>query len=169
MNAESELIPGRTFLLACEPGSAKAEFLLHFLHEGAANGETCVLVTAEPETFLDDSKSLGLDLRPFVENGSLLIFEAAPQGRCPAAEFFAALEGAIADVPPGRLVIDAVGALVEPNPLEPSDVAAFLSKLDQMEVTGLIALDVPVAPELNALKEALEGAAAAAYLLSVEA
>jgi len=59
------------WLLLGSPGCGKSTFCLHFLKAGLANGQSCIVVTADrsPEDVRSDMKRFGVDVTPF-ENTS---------------------------------------------------------------------------------------------------
>ena len=66
---------GKGILITGNTGSAKTILGLHFLHQACKNGKNCIFIATEetPEDILLQSESLGLNLRPFYEDGNLII------------------------------------------------------------------------------------------------
>ena len=64
---------GRSCLIAGEPGTGKTIFSLQFLLEGAKQGEHGVYISIDekPEQIIENAKTLGWDLAPFLENKSI--------------------------------------------------------------------------------------------------
>lgn len=64
---------GRTCLISGEPGTGKTTFALQFLLEGAKNNEKTVYIAIDekPEQIIENAHTLGWDLTPYLENGTL--------------------------------------------------------------------------------------------------
>ena len=66
---------GKGILITGNTGSAKTILGLHLLYQACKNGKNCMLIATEetPEDILLQAESLGLNLRPFYEDGNLVI------------------------------------------------------------------------------------------------
>jgi KaiC/GvpD/RAD55 family RecA-like ATPase len=82
----------KTMLITGAPGTGKTIFGLHFLYKGCIDGRKCMLIATEemPEDILTEAGILGLDLRPYVDSGQLIIdrvLEARTESTKMAAQF----------------------------------------------------------------------------------
>ncbi len=66
---------GKGILISGNTGSGKTILGLHFLYQACESGKNCMLIATEetPEDILSQAKSLGLNLKPFYEDGNLVI------------------------------------------------------------------------------------------------
>lgn len=66
---------GKGILVTGSPGAGKTILGLHFLHRSCLEGRKCILILTREltEDILNQSRSLKLDLKPFLENGQLSI------------------------------------------------------------------------------------------------
>ena len=66
---------GKGILVTGPPGAGKTILGLHFLHRSFLEGRKCILILTREltEDILNQSRSLKLDLKPFLENGQLSI------------------------------------------------------------------------------------------------
>jgi KaiC/GvpD/RAD55 family RecA-like ATPase len=66
---------GKGILVTGPPGSGKTILGLHFLHRSCLEGRKCIMILTREltEDILNQSRSLKLDLEPFLENGQLSI------------------------------------------------------------------------------------------------
>lgn len=66
---------GKGILVTGPPGSGKTILGLHFLHRSCLEGRKCIMILTREltEDILNQSRSLKLDLKPFLENGQLSI------------------------------------------------------------------------------------------------
>jgi len=66
---------GKGILVTGPPGAGKTILGLHFLHRSCLEGRKCIMILTREltEDILNQSRSLKLDLKPFLENGQLSI------------------------------------------------------------------------------------------------
>ncbi|MCD4768501.1 MAG: RAD55 family ATPase [Methanosarcinales archaeon] len=66
---------GKGILITGNTGSGKTILGLHLLYQACKNGKNCMFIATEetPEDILLQAESLGLDLRPFYDDGNLVI------------------------------------------------------------------------------------------------
>lgn len=69
--------PGRSYLVAGEPGAGKTIFTLQFLVEGLKLGEKCVYISIDekPEHVIFDAEALGWPLRKYLDAGMFQIVD----------------------------------------------------------------------------------------------
>ncbi len=111
----------RTTLLHGGTGTGKTILGLQFLICGAQNDEPGILVTFEEraEAIRQNALALGWDLGQMEKEGKLIILDALPDptavfsGGFDFSGFFALLDGAARTLKAGRIVIDAVDALLQ--------------------------------------------------------
>lgn len=66
---------GKSILVTGPPGAGKTILGIHFLHRSCEQGKKCILILTREltEDILSQSRSLNIDLKPFVESGQLSI------------------------------------------------------------------------------------------------
>ena len=79
---------GKTYLVIGEPGTGKTVFALQFLVNGLMNKEKglYVAIDEKPADVMDQAKSLGWDLAPFIDSKDFLILDASAYFGARAAE-----------------------------------------------------------------------------------
>jgi flagellar protein FlaH len=87
----------KAILITGAPGTGKTIFGLHFLYKGCTDGRKCTLIATEeiPEDILTEAGMLGLDLRPYIDSGQLIIdrvLETRTENTKMAAQFGAGFE-----------------------------------------------------------------------------
>jgi circadian clock protein KaiC len=70
---------GKTYLVIGEPGTGKTVFALQFLVNGLMNKEKglYVAIDEKPADVMEQAKSLGWDLAPFIDSKDFLILDAS--------------------------------------------------------------------------------------------
>jgi circadian clock protein KaiC len=103
---------GNAMLVAGPVGSGKSTVAVQFLHEGAARGEPGVLVIFEETApkYLDQARSLGFDLEPYVAQGLLEIVYVRPLDLS-VDETLYAIQTAVDKVGASRVVLDSISGL----------------------------------------------------------
>jgi circadian clock protein KaiC len=81
------VLSGSTTTLLGAPGTGKTVLGLHFLHEGAANGENVLYFGfyETPDRLLSKAQNLGLDMRQYCESGTLQLMWKSPLEEIPDA------------------------------------------------------------------------------------
>ena len=74
------VMEGSTTNLLGMPGAGKTIMGLHFLHEGLRNGEKCLMLGfyESPARLVQKAQRVGIDIAPYVEDGSLEIIWRLP-------------------------------------------------------------------------------------------
>ena len=74
------VLQGSTTNLLGNPGVGKTLMGLHFIHDGLRRGEPCLIVGfyESPPRLIDKARNVGIDLRPYLDDGSLQIVWHAP-------------------------------------------------------------------------------------------
>jgi circadian clock protein KaiC len=103
---------GNAMLVAGPVGSGKSTVAVQFLHQGAAHGEPGVLVIFEETApkYLDQARSLGFDLEPYVAQGLLEIVYVRPLDLS-VDETLYAIQTAVDKVGARRVVLDSISGL----------------------------------------------------------
>ncbi|HYO52401.1 ATPase domain-containing protein [Archangium sp.] len=135
-------------LLFGSPGSGKTLLGLHFLAQGASQGESCLYFgfTETGPRLLAKAASMGLDLRPWVDTGRLMLETRAAVETLPDALAHELLNQ-VERHRVRRLVIDGLHAFVQET-LAPQRISNFLTALlnalRARGVTALMTLQTPV-------------------------
>lgn len=121
---EGGLRTGKSYLVIGEPGTGKTVFALQFLVNGLMNKEKglYVAIDEKPADVMEQAKSLGWDLAPFIDSKDFLILDASAYFGARAAEGQARsidvqrvvtdLSNYISRLGASRVVIDPVGPLL---------------------------------------------------------
>ena len=164
-----ELPAGKSYLLSGEHGTAKTTFVLQFLHQGLKERRTCVLVSNQPpKALVAHAETMGMNLSPFLKNGTLLMYEIARKDSYSPAELFRELEAVVAENPASRFAFEGLAqspVSSGPDGSLADGIVALLRKLEGMKTTSFVTLALPVSQPLSPLKEALENAATGSFLL----
>lgn len=101
------LIEGFSTLIAGTPGTGRTAFGLHFLAEGAKNGEMGLLVSLEetPDKAFKCAKSIGIDLEGMVGEGKIVFIHRSPVILDPL-ELFDTIRRTVEERPIRRALID---------------------------------------------------------------
>src|SRR5690349_12159076 len=85
---EGGLRIGKSYLVIGEPGTGKTVFALQFLVNGLMNKEKglYVAIDEKPADVMEQAKSLGWDLAPFIDSKDFLILDASAYFGARAAE-----------------------------------------------------------------------------------
>jgi len=163
-----EWSPGRPYLLRGERGVGKTTFALQFLYKGLQDHQVAVLVSSQsPETIVSQAQKMGMDLSPFLKEGTLLIYEIQRKDAS-AAALFNELKDITAAYPASRLVIEGLAPDMAPSDahsLWGEAMGAFLRKLESMKTTALITLEPPTVPLLSPFNAVAEELCAGVFVL----
>jgi len=101
------LIEGFSTLIAGTPGTGRTAFGIHFLAEGAKNGEMGLLVSLEetPDKAFKCARSIGIDLEGFVKEGRIIFIHRSPVMLDPL-ELFDSIRRSVEERPIRRALID---------------------------------------------------------------
>jgi CheY-like chemotaxis protein len=151
------LCRGRVYLGQGAGGGAKGVFSVQFLHRCLERGEGAVLVTTERvDTVLYVGSSVGLDLRPHVRSGKLVVvglaerFEYALETRNDVVALAAEIGSYAAECQATRIVINSILTILCSAPRLVLSAPLMTDLVDGLERTGattLVLSDDPVTPQ----------------------
>ncbi len=158
------LRPGRSYLAVTSAAHPLAEVLaLQFLHEALIRDEAALLVTgARLDAVLYDADTAGVDLRPFVRSGRLVVLGLADQfarqlrTRDDAVALADELGAHARACGATRIVVSPILALLCASPRLPLSATMVADLIERLEQTGATTLVVsgPVATHAQALADA---------------
>jgi circadian clock protein KaiC len=132
---------GSTLMVSGTAGTGKTSLGAHMVNAACARGEQALLVLLEesPEQVLRNMRSIGLDLRPWVEAGLLRIWAARPSayGLETHLAIFAEL---IEENPPSVAVIDGIVSLSNGIPtteVNTEVISIVARKIDLLKTRGI--------------------------------
>jgi circadian clock protein KaiC len=132
---------GSALMVSGTAGTGKTSLGAHMVNAACARGEQALMILLEesPEQVLRNMRSLGLDLRPWVEAGLLRIWAARPSayGLETHLAIFAEL---IEDKTPSVVVIDGIGSLSNGIPINEvnTEVMSIMArKIDLLKSRGI--------------------------------
>ena len=132
---------GRPLMVSGTAGTGKTSLGAHLVNAACERGEQALMVLLEesPDQVLRNMRSLGLDLRPWVEAGLLRIWAARPSayGRETHLAIFAQL---IEEKPPSLAMIDGITSLSNgiPGTEVTTEVFSILArKIDLLKTQGI--------------------------------
>jgi circadian clock protein KaiC len=130
----------RTTLVTGIPGSGKSLFATQFLAEGAANGESGVLVTLEesPERIRENVASLGWDVGGWESAGRWAFVDMTPHPIHGVGGMLTRLEYAVRAVGAQRVAIDSSSALFAKSGVVRGELRLLLAGLGQLGVTTVM-------------------------------
>ncbi len=151
------LCRGRVYLGQGAGGGAKGVFAVQFLHRCLERGEGAVLVTTDRvDTVLYVGSSVGLDLRPHVRSGKLVVvglaerFEYALETRNDVVALAAEIASYAAECAATRIVINSIQTILCSAPRLVLSAPLMSDLVDGLERTGattLVLSDDPVTPQ----------------------
>lgn len=151
------LCRGRVYLGQGAGGGGKGVFAVQFLHRALERGEGAVLVTTERvDTILYVGSSVGLDLRPHVRSGKLVVvglaerFEYALETRNDVVALAAEIGSYAAECQASRIVINSILTILCSAPRLVLSAPLMTDLVDGLERTGattLVMSDDPVTPQ----------------------
>jgi circadian clock protein KaiC len=131
---------GSTILLSGSAGTGKSSLAAHFVNAACGRGERCLyfLFEESPDQFTRNMRSIGIDLRPWLETG-LLTFHADRPTRFGLETHLAAMYRGVRELKPRVCVVDPITNLLSVG--SHSDVRAMLTRmidfLKMQSITGL--------------------------------
>jgi circadian clock protein KaiC len=132
---------GSTLMVSGTAGTGKTSLGAHMVNTACARGEQALMVLLEesPEQVLRNMRSIGLDLRPWVEAGLLRIWAARPSayGLETHLAIFAEL---IEEKTPSVAVIDGIGSLsngIPDNEVNTEVISIVARKIDLLKSRGI--------------------------------
>lgn len=164
-----ELPSGVPYVLTGEPGTGKTTFALQFLYRGLRDRHVGIFVSTQaPERVVAHARDMGMDLAPFLKDGTLQMYEIARKDAYTATDFFEELKHVTAGYPTGRFALEMAlppiaagqeGAWTE-------ELVSFLRKLEAMKTTAFMTFE-PEAPAF--MRDALMHAAGGVFVLKLTA
>jgi circadian clock protein KaiC len=132
---------GSTLMVSGTAGTGKTSLGAHMVNAACARGEQALMVLLEesPEQVLRNMRSIGLDLRPWVEAGLLRIWAARPSayGLETHLAIFAEL---IEEMTPSVAVIDGIASLsngIPDNEVNTEVISIVARKIDLLKSRGI--------------------------------
>jgi CheY-like chemotaxis protein len=169
---------GRVYLGQNSGGGAKGIFATQFLHRCLERGEGAVLVTTERvDTIFYVADSVGLDLRPHVRSGKLVIvglaerFEYALETRNDVVALAAEVAGYAAECRATRIVVHSILTILCSAPrlvLSAPLMTEFVEGLERTGATTLLLADDPVTPQEELATAYLKRSASGTIVLAPE-
>lgn len=128
---------GSSVLITGAPGTAKTSLSVAFAAAAAERGEQTLYVSFDesPEQIMRNAASIGIQLRPLVESGALVIRSLRGRGENPEAHV-ARMRAWFHEVQPRNVVIDPLSALEQPG-CEANAAGAALQILDTAKSAGI--------------------------------
>lgn len=135
------LVPGTNTLLIGPSGVGKTTSAVQCLYSALQRGEkaTYFLFDEGTTTFLARSKALGLNLRPFLADGSLAVLQVDPAELAPG-EFASRVREAVEDHGSTSIVIDSLNAYLHAMPGETHLILQMHELLSYLNQLGIITL-----------------------------
>jgi circadian clock protein KaiC len=139
------LFRGSTLLVSGTAGTGKTSVGAHLAHAACARGERALLVLFEesPLQYLRNMRSIGLDLRPWVDAGLLRIW-AARQSTFGMETHLAVLARLIEEETPAVAVLDGIAGLA--GALAPEALSMVARKIDLLKTHGVTTLITALSP-----------------------
>jgi CheY-like chemotaxis protein len=172
------LCRGRVYLAQGAGGGGKGIFAVQFLQRGLERGEGAVLVTTDRvDTVLYVGSSVGLDLRPHVRSGKLIVvglaerFEYALETRNDVVALAAEIACYAAECQATRIVINSVLTILCSAPRLVLSAPLMTDLVDGLERTGattLVLSDDPVTPQEELANAYLKRSSFGTVVLSSE-
>jgi circadian clock protein KaiC len=131
---------GSTIMVTGTAGTGKTALGAHFVHAACGRGERALWVLYEesPEQVLRNMRSIGLDLRPWVDASLLRIWASRPSAVGLEAHL-AILAGLLEEAPPSVAVLDGIASLgYRANPPEVTSLLA--RKFDMLKASSTTTL-----------------------------
>ncbi|HTP17567.1 MAG TPA: circadian clock protein KaiC [Streptosporangiaceae bacterium] len=134
------LFLGSTVLVSGTAGTGKTSLGAHLMNSACARGERALWVLFEesPGQVLRNMRSIGLDLRPWVDAGLLRMWAARPSAFGLEAHL-AALSRLIEEVSPSVGVLDGIGSLAH-GAASPEVTSMVARQIDLFKARGITAM-----------------------------
>jgi len=148
---------GSTVLVSGTAGTGKTSLAAHFADAACRRGERVLyfLFEESPQQLIRNMRSIGIDLRPWVD-GDLLHFEAERPSRSGLESHLASMYQHVRDFQPSVTVVDAVTNLLSVG--TQNDVRAMLMRvIDYLKLSGVTGLFSSLTPGKNESEETEAG------------
>jgi KaiC/GvpD/RAD55 family RecA-like ATPase len=150
---EGGLLSGKTILLTGPPGSGKTTFAMHFLLEGARNGENAAYISLvhDPAEAVKDMARFDPSVWSYVNSGRLVLHDYGKTlwksaGKPPTwGSVLMSIKEIAAEQKISRLVIDPLTAIEfqDTNPAEKrAQLANFIRTIEEMGVTTILVAEL---------------------------
>lgn len=154
------VIRGSTTALLGNPGVGKTLMALHFIHDGLKRGEPCLIVGfhESPVRLLEKARSVGIELQPYFDNGTLEVIWNPPLEVLVDGLAQQMLQN-IERRKVARLVVDGIDALREiilHTHRSRSFLVALVNELRRRNVTTFFTQELPYFAHGSAKPEASE-------------
>jgi circadian clock protein KaiC len=137
---------GSTILLSGTAGTGKTSLAAHFVDAACRRGERCVyfLFEESPQQLMRNMRSIGIDLRPWVDRGQLQLLADRPS-RFGLETHLTEMQRAVRKFKPTVAVADPVTNLLTVG--TQSDVRSMLTRvIDYLKLEGITALFTSLSP-----------------------
>jgi circadian clock protein KaiC len=138
---------GSTILVSGTAGTGKTTLGAHLIDAACALGEQALLILFEesPDQYLRNMRSIGLDLRRWVEAGSVRIWAARPTAYG-LESHLAILDRLVDQIQPSVAVLDGIAGLTH-GPSTPEVTSMVARQLDMLKRRGITAMATTLARE----------------------
>lgn len=132
---------GTSILLTGPAGAGKSTIALQYIFAACKRGERCALYEFDERvgTLLARSKAMGLDLEPFLEDGSLVINQIDP-AELPPGEFAARVCHEVEQRNSRLIIIDSLAGYVAAMPQEQQLILQLHELLSYLNQRGVLTL-----------------------------
>jgi circadian clock protein KaiC len=141
---------GSSILVSGSAGSGKSTLAAHFACAVCASGQRVSYFAFEesPSQILRNMRSIGLDLRPWVEEGLLAIHASRPS-MCGLERHLVQINELVREHGPQAVILDPISALAQAG--SPADVQSMLARVvDAMKDRGITAMLTNLSDEQGA-------------------
>lgn len=137
----------RPILIAGGAGTGKSIFGMHFVYEGAKNGEPGLIFSYDtvPEELISDAQKIGMDFQMLIDKNLLKIIYTSPVESCPDEHAFM-IKQAVKEINAKRVVFDSISDLESaiPDPIKVRDyVSSLIAFFRSVGVSSLFTLESP--------------------------
>lgn len=146
-----------TVLVSGTAGTGKTSMAAHFAHASAQRGERCLYFTFEESSsqIIRNMESIGLNLRPWVEQGLLKIESNRPTSHG-LETHLAVMYHAVEEWKPDTVVIDPIISLVQVSSMAESQ-AMLIRIIDLLKNAGITVLLTSLTPGSDTLETSVVG------------
>ncbi|MDI9623600.1 MAG: circadian clock protein KaiC [Methanothermobacter sp.] len=130
---------GSSVLISGTTGTGKTSFVSTFAQEACNRGERCLFFANEEPTdqIIRNMKSVGINLKKFIEEGKLLIHAERPTTLCLEAHL-TSMQDIVRDFRPDHVIIDPISALTEAGFAVKDLFIRFTDFLKNKKITSIL-------------------------------